>query len=309
MQALIEVILPVFMVIGFGYAAVWSGKFSNSNVDALMRFATTFAVPVLLFRAISQLDLSTGFDPLLLLSFYTGSLASFMVGMFGARFLFGREWEDSVAIGFCCLFANSVLLGLAINERAYGDASLTAAYAIVSVHAPFAYGVGITAMEIVRARGASKKAIVPTVLKAMFRNALIVGIAIGFAVNLSGVVIPEMFQAGIDLIARAALPVALFGVGGVLVRYRPEGDMRVIGFVCLVSLFLHPTVAWTMSTATGISKEAFRAAVLTASMAPGINAYLFASMYGRAQRVAASSVLVGTAVSILTIWYWLALLA
>ena len=33
MQALIEVILPVFMVVGAGYLAVWSGYFGDTLVD------------------------------------------------------------------------------------------------------------------------------------------------------------------------------------------------------------------------------------------------------------------------------------
>ena len=59
---------------------------------------------------------------------------------------------------------------------------------------------------------------------------------------------------------------------------------------------------------TGISTEAFRSAVLTAAMAPGINTYVFANMYGRARRVAASSVLIATGLSVITIWLWLAVL-
>ncbi len=43
-------------------------------------------------------------------------------------------------------------------------------------------------------------------------------------------------------------------------------------------------------------------------MAPGVNAYVFANMYGRARRVAASSVLIGTAGVILTGWLWLQIL-
>jgi hypothetical protein len=43
-------------------------------------------------------------------------------------------------------------------------------------------------------------------------------------------------------------------------------------------------------------------------MAPGINAYVFANMYGAARRVAASAVLIATATSILSVWVWLALL-
>jgi len=43
-------------------------------------------------------------------------------------------------------------------------------------------------------------------------------------------------------------------------------------------------------------------------MAPGINTYIFADMYGKARRVAASAVLLGTGLSILSVWVWLALL-
>jgi hypothetical protein len=58
-----------------------------------------------------------------------------------------------------------------------------------------------------------------------------------------------------------------------------------------------------------LPEDAFRSVVVTACMAPGANAYLFASMYQRATRVAASCVLLGTALSILTAAAWLALLA
>lgn len=153
MQALLDVILPVFLVIGFGYTAVWRGWMSDAGIEGLMKFAQNFAIPALLFRAISTLDLGQDFDLAMLFSFYAGALAGFMAGLFGARFLFGRPWEDSVAIGFIGLFSNSLLLGLAITERAYGADALAANYAIIALHAPFCYGLGITVMEVVRNRG------------------------------------------------------------------------------------------------------------------------------------------------------------
>ncbi|MCF3593090.1 AEC family transporter [Rhodobacteraceae bacterium LMO-12] len=305
MQALLDVILPVFLVIGFGYAAVWRGFLSDDIIDGLMRFSQNFLFPALLFQAIARLDLSQTFEFDLLVSFYTGSTVSFTFGLLGARYFFGREWEDAVVIGFGCLFANSLMLGLAITERAYGADALGPNYAIVAVHSPFCYGLGITAMEIVRARGQSVAKLPGTVLKAMFRNALILGIALGFAVNLLAVPVPGAVMDAVELLTRAALPVALFGVGGVLVRYRPRGDMKVIAFVCFASLVLHPSIVWGMGTWLDLSQGEFRSAVLNASMAPGINMYVFASLYGRAQKVAASSVLLGTSLSILTVWLWL----
>ena len=308
MTDLITVILPVFLIIGFGYGAVWLGWFSEIAVDGLMQFTQKFAVPVLLFRAISTLDLHQSFDLRLLASFYTGATAGFVIGLFGARFLFRRPWEDSVAIGFVGLFSNSLLLGLPITERAYGAAALSANYAIIAVHSPFCYGLGITVMEITRARGGNLLRTGGNVLRAMFSNALILGISAGFLVNLSGLVMPEALSGAVDLMARAALPAALFGLGGVLLRYRPAGDLRTIAFIVVVSLVVHPAISWGMGRSLGLSQSAFRSVVLTAAMAPGINTYVFASMYGVARRVAASAVLIGTLTSILTVWVWLALL-
>ena len=117
MGILFEVILPVFIVIGSGYLAVWQKWFSEAGVEALMKFTQNFAIPCMLFRAVSTLDIGQTFNPTLLGSFYFGAISGFCLGLFGARYIFSRNWDDSVAIGFCCLFSNSVLLGLPITER------------------------------------------------------------------------------------------------------------------------------------------------------------------------------------------------
>lgn len=308
MQALLDVILPVFLVVGFGYAAVWRGVFSDGAVEGLIKFTQNFAIPMLLFRAISTLDLKQNFDLALLGAFYAGATLGFLAGLLGARYLFNRPWEDSVAIGFCALYSNSLLLGLPITERAYGVDALQPNYAIIAIHAPFAYGLGLTTMEIVRARGSGVLAAGKSIFRSMFRNALVIGIVLGFVVNITALPLPGVLTDALDMMIRTALPAALFGLGGVLYRYRPEGDMATIAFVCAVSLVLHPAVVWVLGTVNGLSTGQFRSAVLTAAMAPGVNAYVFANMYGVAKRVAASSVLIGTALSIVTIWIWLAIL-
>ncbi|MFK7938753.1 MAG: AEC family transporter [Roseovarius sp.] len=308
MQALLDVILPVFVVIGFGYVAVWRGYFSTQGVDGLMKFTQNFAIPCMLFVAIARLDLAQVFEWQLLISFYTGSFVCFWLGFLGARLIFGRALDEAVAIGFCCLFSNSVLLGLSLTERAYGADALEANFAIIALHSPFCYGLGITVMEVVRAQGTPARHVMGKVLKAMFSNALIIGIGLGFVVNLIALPIPGVLSDGLDLMVGAALPAAIFGLGGVLAQYRPEGDLRVVLYICLLGLVVHPLITRTIGGGLDLSVEATRSAVLTAAMAPGINSYIFANMYGVARRVAATSILVSTTVSIGTVWVWLQLL-
>jgi len=308
MQALLDVIVPVFVVIGFGYLAVWRGFFSNSDVEGLMKFTQNFAIPCLLFNAIAEIDLQSTFQVDLLAAFYSGALISFLAGVLGSRFLFAREWEDCVAIGFCCLFSNSLMLGLAITERAYGPEVLATNFVIVALHAPFCYGVGIFAMEIARNRNQKPSIIFKNVAIAIFRNALVLGIIAGFVFNFYNLSLPKPVDDAVDMIVLVALPTALFGMGGVLYQYRPAGDIGPIIMVSIISLLVHPVLVWTFGRAVALDQNAFRSAVVTSAMAPGINGFVFANMYGHGRRVAASVVLICTAASILTVWGWLALL-
>ena len=95
--------MPVFIVIGFGYAAARAALFSDSAVDGVMRYAQSFALPVLLFKNVATLDLGTAFAPGMLLSFYIGAFSGFAFGFCVAHFVAKRPLTDSVAIAFAGL--------------------------------------------------------------------------------------------------------------------------------------------------------------------------------------------------------------
>ena len=308
MQALIDVILPVFIVVGFGYLVVWRGLFSTSAVDGLMSYTQNFAIPCLLFIALIQIDLSQAYSLKLMSSFYIGAASGFALGCLGARYLFRRSAQDSVAIGFVSLFSNSVMMGLAITERAYGVEALVANFAIVSMHAPFCYFVGITAMEIAKSDGESIGKVASNVVRSMMKNALFIAIILGLMINIMNVTLPKAILDGAHMIAQTALPAALFGMGGVLYQYRPEGDFGPIAWVVGISLLIHPAIVWMLGQIWNLSVSELRSAVMTSAMAPGINCYIFASIYNRAKRVAASGVLIATSLSVFTIWVWLQIL-
>lgn len=308
MGALLEVILPVFLVIGAGWLIAKRGLMKDAQFDALTIFAQSFAIPCLLFRAIATLDLGTYFDPNLLTAYYGPAILGFFLGAAGARSLFNRPWEDSIAIGFCCLYMNSLLLGLPITERAYGTDALKANYAIIAINAIVCYGVGITAMELVRNKGGGWAKTFKAVLNAIAHNNLMIGLALGFVVNLTGLPLPGLLWDAIDMMVIGALPVAIFALGGILARYKIEGDIGPVLMICGLTLILQPALTFGLVSTFDLGEGPTRSAVLTAAMAPGVNGYLFANMYGVARRVTASAVLITTALSIFTIWAWLLVL-
>ena len=242
MEVFLKVILPVFLVIGTGYLSVWYKWLNAKNIDSLTSFAQNFAIPCLLFYAIAKIEIGEYFNLRLLVSFYLGALACFIIGFLAAYFYFNRDKEESICIGFTCLFSNSILLGLPIMENAHGPASLGSNYAIIAFHAPFCYLIGILSMEFFREsnKALNLKKSLTHIFNSVLKNPLIIAIFLGLLVNIFGLPIPFSVWSGLSIIKEAALPTALFALGGVLYQYRPEGDSLTICFVIFVSIILHP---------------------------------------------------------------------
>lgn len=267
------------------------------------------AVPVLLFKAIAGLDLGQAFHPGMLAAFYAGAIASFAVGAMLSRRFFCRRPGEAVAAGFTAMFSNTVLLGLPILERAYGHDALPPGYAIVALHAPLLYIVGIVAMEAIRRDGATVGEAARAAAKAILGNALMFGILAGAAVNLTGTTLPEPVAAAVSMMAASAIPAALVGIGASLTRYRISAEIPETLMVSGLTLLLHPAIAFALAHFVfALSPELVRAAVVVAAMPPGMNVYVFALMYDRAVSLSASAILVATALSVLTVTAWLSLL-
>jgi len=310
MLQILEIVLPVFLVIGTGYLAAYFKVFTSEQSNALMRFATQIAIPCLLFLAISRLDLKAEFQLGVLAPFFIGALASFTLTSLGAWFFFGHKPGYRIAIGFAGMFSNLVLIGLSIVELAFGAEALKPAFAIVALHAPFCYVIGITAMEISRADGVGFGATVQAVIKQVFSNAITVSLLLGIAANLLNLSPPEAVNTALELIARAALPVALFALGAVLVKYKISSSLGEISMISINMLILHPVIAYIVGRYVfDLSDDLLKVVVLMAAMPPGMNAYAFADLYDRAKGVAASSVMIATALSVVSISIWLVILS
>ncbi|MGB1311847.1 MAG: AEC family transporter [Leucothrix sp.] len=309
MLQILQIVLPVFIVIGVGYLAAYLKLFTSEQSSALMRFATQIAIPCLLFLAISRLDLQAEFQLDVLAPFFIGALASFTVTSIGAWFLFGHKPGYRIAIGFAGMFSNLVLIGLSIVELAFGSDALKPAFAIVALHAPFCYVIGITAMEISRADGVGVVATAQAVVKQVFSNAITVGLLLGIVANLLGITPPAAVNMALELIARSALPVALFALGAVLVKYKISSNLGEVSMISFNMLVLHPVIAYVLGHYVfNLTDEVLNVVVLMAAMPPGMNAYAFADLYNRAKGIAASSVLFSTALSVLSISVWLVIL-
>lgn len=290
-----------------GWLAVKTGYLKDSLSDHLNAFTVKIAVPVLLFRAMVNLDFSQAFNFPTLAGFYIGGFLSFLAGIFLARKVWKRRPGESVAVGFCALFSNTVLLGLPIMLRVYGEADMAPVFGIIALHAGTMYTIGMISMELARADGRPIGETVKKAATSILSNTLMIGVILGVLVNLSGVQLPQVIQGPVDMLASSALPVALIGIGAALTRYTIKSEFSEALMISLLSLVLHPLITFIITHYLfGLPIEMIRAAVILAAMPPGMNVYIFAALYDRAIGLSASVIVIATSMSILTIsaWIW-----
>ena len=305
-QTISTIIFPVFIVIAVGYFSTLAKIISKNGVSALTKFSQSIALPALLFLNISNLDLVKTLNTDLLLSFYLSAMFCFALGTLGSFYFFSKSLSDSISIGFCCLFSNSLLLGLPITELAYGAEAIRFNFIIISFHAPFCYLLGILAMEISLSKDSNKLKIIRKTFLAMFSNPLALGIALGFLSNIIGLKVPIYLEDALKLISVAGIPVALFALGGVLTQFNILGNIPEAFMISIISLILHPILVITLGTHIFVlSQIELKSALITSAMAPGVNAFIFATIYRKSIALVANTVILSTAISIITVAFWI----
>jgi predicted permease len=310
LATLFQIVIPVFLVVGAGYITVRTRVFADAFVDGLVRYGVGIAVPCLLFLGMVRTDLAASVSLPALVSFFAAGTACFLVGMWLSRTFWRRRPGESVAVGFCTFFPNVVMLGIPIAERAYGAEAIGAVFGIIAFHSIYNYFVGFIAMEMIRKDRAGLIVALSRATVTTFKNPLMIGLMLGMAVNLSGLVLPQVMIDGLDMVAASAIPVSLFALGGVLTRYSLMAEASEAAMVSALSLIAHPGLAWVLAGPVfGLPPEHVRAVVLLAAMPAGMNGFIFATIYNRAVGTAASSALLATVLSVGSITVWLALLS
>jgi predicted permease len=310
MFAVFNVVIPVFAIIAVGYLAVRLRLYPAEGVKGLVAFVNNFATPCLLFDAMLTSDFSSTFNPAVIVPFYVGSLTSLLLGSIIAVRWFKARPGEGVASGFAAMFTNTVLVGIPVMHRAFGDEAMPTAFSIIALHAPMLITIGMLVMELVRRDGAPLHRSLMVAFVRIVQNPLLWGVALGLLGNRFGVVLPEAGTAFVTMMAAAVVPAALFGLGGALNEYRVSESWLQASVMSLFKLIIHPLIAYVlMIHVLHVPMEIARYGIVLAAMPTGINAYVFATYYERGVNVATNTVLISTVLSILTITGWLVFLA
>ena len=291
--------LPFFALIGLGFQSGRTGFFTPEATAYLTKFVFYFALSAMLFRFSANLSLSEVFDWWFVAAYLWGCGIVYLLAT--AVALFRRVGLQEAAVeAQCSVIGNTGFLGVPMLVVLMGPDAARPVLMVLAIDL-IVFSSLITILITGTRDGRMSAAVLGTVGKGLLKNPMIVSIALGLGFSAASVPIPDVVNDFLGLLGAAATPGALFAIGASLAGKSAE-RMSVAGWLSFCKLILHPA-AVSLAALVLFPVAPFDAAVMIAASSLPVagNVYILAQHYGVAPQRVSASILISTAISIVTV--------
>ncbi|WP_422050412.1 AEC family transporter [Shimia sp.] len=289
-------LLPSFLLVVLG--GVVRGRLSVNAWQGLDRLNFEILFPALLFVAASQRPLELA---------QVAAIAPIVWGLLavalGVGYLvrpFGPEAFRDFAAGWQTSWRTNTALAF-IAVATTDTAGVGEMAVVVGMGVPMANALAV----IVLSRGGSL-GLWGTLRKVALNPFLLASLS-GVIVGLSGLRIPGPVLAPLELLAAAAIPIALISVGATMNWGALARLDRFSGAICATKLVVMPASALTVALALGLESGVAAAMVIWAALPTASAAHVLAAGFGADRELAATLVAQTTLLGAMSLTLWITL--
>lgn len=305
--------MPVFLIILLG----WFLQRVHLMNDAFNKVANTYvfkcALPMSLFRSISNMDFYSEFNPAFCLFCFLGTTVMFF-GVWAASGALIRDKGQVGAFAQASARSSAAILGVAFAMAIYGNSGMVPMMIMSAVPFFNVYSVLILSFSpqvdeeghlLPAAKGgaAIRKACLDVI-----KNPLIIGIAAGLPFALLRIRVPAMLDSAINSVGSTASPIALLVVGASFSG--GEALSRLKSAVCssVVKLFLLPAIFLPAAALMGFRNSEMVAILIMVGSPTTVACYVMAKNMHADGVLTSNAILLSTLLSSVSITFWLYLL-
>lgn len=303
-----ESLFPVVLLIAAGLFAGRAQWIRANAIKDLSNLIFLLLTPALLFRTMSRVRVEQlDFKPV---------LAYFLavIVLFGGTLLVQGFNRRAAVLALANTFSNTVMIGIALIGLMYGPQGLVTLFTLVSVHSLVLLTSATVVLELAVAHeqklGTSDEVTraprhpVATVMMAV-KNALLhpvpLPIIAGLLFAQTGFTIPSVVDKPLELMASAFGPLALVLVGVTLANTRVGEHWRQALALAGVKNLLHPLLVFGLCRLLGVGGVPMSVMVVASALPIGANVFLFSQRYKVAEELITASVVVSTALALVTL--------
>lgn len=307
MSDLLLLVVPVFALVALGYGAGLLGLLNERANEGLTAYLFVIGAPALVFKLVAGASFPAVFPWGYWVAFYAGMAVIWIAATMLTSRVFGRSHGDAVIAGLSAGQANTVLIGIPVILKAYGEQAAFPIAMLLAVNLPITMTTATLMLE--GRRAGSGRAVVTKLARGLATHPLIIAIVLGLVAQIAGVKPSGIPGIVLDQVASTTVPLSLIALGLSLKTYGVRADVPVALMITGLRLFVHPAISYLLATHVFALPPAWTGTVvLFAAMPAGINAYLFAARYGQGVGIASTAVALSTLLAVVSSVVWLRVL-
>ncbi len=292
MLNVLEIVLPVFLVIGLGYGIRRQGLVDGNFFVQVNQLVYYVCLPLLLVYKIAGADFATSFNFRLVIATSAAVACCFCVA-----YLYGkwRHFPAPVHGAFCqgSFRGNLAYIGLAIIFNAYGDSGLTRAGILLGFLVPVLNFFAILALVLPQ----QKRTGIRDLIKQIIMNPLILASLVGLLWSYFHLPMPTILDRSLAIATGMTLPLALLSIGGSFSLKKLKGDVWKAALAVTMKLVFLPLIAALLMLLLNISGLDFAIGLLMAGAPTAVTTYVMACQMGGDGELAGTIVMMATGVS------------
>ena len=300
--------MPVFLLMALGIILRRVGIVDATFASRLNTFVFCVALPVLLFRDISSVDLAQEWDARFVFDCALITLATIVFACAASVFVKGRATRGEFIQG---AYRSSVaILGVALMQSIYGSSQAAAMMIIGVVPLYNAAAVAILAVcaEDSQAKRKGARAMFLGIARDIVTNPIIVGIAAGLLWAVLRLPMPEAAGKAVDAVAGLATPLGLVAMGAMADFRRMREEARSSLGASAIKLFGLCAAFLPVCVALGYRGEELMALLFMLGSATTVSSFVMARNIGYEGVVSSAVVMITTLGSVFSLTAWIYLL-
>lgn len=292
---LASALLPVFFVMGLGFAAGRLRVVDNMHVDGLNTIVMSIALPISLFTVLAA---SARHDVIehwpLVVVVLAVMVAVYAITWFVQRTAFKRSAVESAVDALTVSFPNAAAVGIPLAAAVLGATGQLAVAIVLAVGSitvsPF------TILVLERAKAGEQRRPLPVLLLHSLLKPVVVAPLLGLAWCLTGIPLPQLASDSLMLIGSVTAGLALFLTGLVVSAQRIRIDLGSVAGTVIGGLG-RPLLAFAAVLLFRIPQPMAAEAMLLLTLPSGFFGILLGLRYGAKPPSAGTTLLLSTLLS------------
>jgi malonate transporter and related proteins len=309
-KILADALVPIFAGLLLGYIAGLRGAMDNKNVQTLITFVMSFAIPSSMFLSIVRTSRTALRDQVptalvLLIAYAVLYAGSYYWARYGANL----HASDSSVVALTIAFPNSAAVGFPLLTSVFGSRSAVAVAMSIAIGSITVSPITLAILEA-NPDGSGAAFSLNRFTRSIvhsFKRPIVWAPLLGLLVSLAGLNLPSFVDRSLAVMGSAAGGSALVLTGLVVSAQKFEIGGNTLIAVVLKNA-LQPAVALGFAMLIHLSTEQVRYVTLISAIPCGFFGVVFGKSFNASPQVASSGLIASYAIGVGTLAAWIVIL-